>query len=221
MNAISNAATSTQRLSGQSWKARLAANLKRWWTAYVTWRAEQAAADQLAAMSDRELSDIGLSRTEIDSAVKSKAACDRRISRYYLSNAKGEGPQGRVMKMTYESMMTFAEAWIAAWNRRDVEAVLAHFSEEAQFVSPVARNLAGRPLLRNKRELEDYWRTALERISLLEFKLDHAAWDEKRRELNVVYESNLNGERKRACEIMQFDELGRQIRGEALYGAIL
>ena len=74
------------------------------------------------------------------------------------------------MKMTYESMMTFAEAWIAAWNRRDVEAVLAHYSEEAQFVSPVARNLVGRPILRNKKELEDYWRTALGRISLLEFR---------------------------------------------------
>ena len=82
MNAISNATTSTQRLAGQSWKARLAANLKHWWTAYVTWRAEQAAIDQLAAMSDRELRDIGLSRTEIDSAVRSKATCDRRISRY-------------------------------------------------------------------------------------------------------------------------------------------
>jgi hypothetical protein len=31
--------------------------------------------------------------------------------------------------------------------------------------------------------------------------------DEKRRELNVVYEANLNGDRKRACEIMQFDRI--------------
>jgi hypothetical protein len=37
------------------------------------------------------------------------------------------------MQMTYESMMIFAETWIAAWNRRDVEGVLAHFAEEAQF----------------------------------------------------------------------------------------
>jgi hypothetical protein len=59
------------------------------------------------------------------------------------------------------------------------------------------------------------------RISSLEFKLDHAVWDERRRELSVVYEANLNGERKRACEIMQFDTSGRQIRGEALYGAII
>jgi len=80
--------------------------------------------------------------------------------------------KGHVMHMTYQSMMSFAESWIAAWNRRDVEAVLAHYS--AQFVSPVARNLVGRLILRNKKELEDYWRTALARISTLEFKLDHA-----------------------------------------------
>jgi hypothetical protein len=125
------------------------------------------------------------------------------------------------MQMTYESMMAFAESWIAAWNRRDIEAVLAHFAEEAQFVSPVARNLVGHSVLRDKQELRDYWRAALERISVLEFRLDHAAWDERRRELNVVYEANLNGERKRACEIMQFDAAGRRIRGEALYGAAI
>jgi len=117
--------------------------------------------------------------------------------------------------------MMFAETWIAAWNRRDIDAVLAHFAEEAQFVSPVARNFVGRTVLRNKKELEDYWRGALDRISILEFALDHATWDERRRELNVVYEANLNGERKRACEIMQFDATGRQIRGEAFYGVAI
>ena len=75
------------------------------------------------------------------------------------------------MHMTYESMMAFAESWIVAWNRRDVEAVLAHYSETAQFLSPVARNLVGRPMLRDKKELEAYWRTALARISSLELNL--------------------------------------------------
>jgi hypothetical protein len=123
--------------------------------------------------------------------------------------------------MTYESMMRFAEAWIGNWNRRDVDAVLAHFADDAQFVSPLARNFVGRPVLQNKKELADYWRAALGGISTLEFKLDHASWDERRCELNVVYEANLNGERKRACEIMLFDASGRQIRGEALYGAVI
>jgi hypothetical protein len=66
-----------------------------------------------------------------------------------------------------------------------------------------------------------HWCAALDRISILEFKLDHATWDERRRELNVVYEANLNGERKRACEIMQLDTSGRQIRGEAFSGAVI
>jgi steroid delta-isomerase len=123
--------------------------------------------------------------------------------------------------MNYETMMAFAEEWIAAWNRRDVDAVLAHFADDAQFVSPVARNFIGRSVLRNKQELADYWRAGLERISILEFRLDHATWDERCRELIVVYEANLNDERKRACEIMQFDASGRQIRGEALYGAVI
>ena len=100
--------------------------------------------------------------------------------------------------MTYESMIAFADFWIAAWNRRDVEALLAHYSQHAQFVGPVVRNL----VLRNEKELEEYGHTVLACISSLEFKLDHAAWDERRRELNVVHEANLNGERKRACEIM-------------------
>jgi hypothetical protein len=71
-----------------------------------------------------------------------------------------------------------------------------------------------------QKELEDYWRRALDRISVLEFELDHATWEERRRELNVVYEANVNGERKRACETMQFDTSGRQIGGEAFYGQL-
>jgi hypothetical protein len=139
-----------------------------------------------------------------------------------------------LMTYYYESMMSFAELWIAAWNRRDIEAVLAHFAEEAQFVSPVARQFVGRPVLQNKNEIDGYWRAALDRISTLHarrqqfqqlhlrsFRLDHATWDERRRELNVVDEAVLDGERKRACEIMQFHESGRQIKGEALYGAVI
>jgi hypothetical protein len=125
------------------------------------------------------------------------------------------------MPMTYDAMMRFAEDWIAAWNRRDVDAVLAHYAEDAQFVSPIAHRVVGRAVLRNKQELADYWRSGLDRIATLEFRLDHAAWDERRRELVVVYEANLNGERKRACEIMRFDAGGRQVAGEALYGAVI
>ena len=125
------------------------------------------------------------------------------------------------MDLNHDGMMRFAADWIANWNRRDVDAVLAHFAEEAEFTSPLARTFAGRSVLRGKVELEAYWRAALGRIQVLEFVLDRAIWDERRRELVVICEANLNGERKRACEIMTFDAEGRQVRGEAMYGALI
>jgi len=79
--------------------------------------------------------------------------------------------------MTYERMMSFAEQWIANWNRRDIEAVLMHFTDDAQFISPVANTVAGRSVLRNKEELRAYWQTAMTRVSALEVKLDHASWE--------------------------------------------
>jgi uncharacterized protein YjiS (DUF1127 family) len=36
----------------------------------MTWRIERAAVDQLAAMSDRQLKDIGLTRSEIVAAAR-------------------------------------------------------------------------------------------------------------------------------------------------------
>lgn len=57
--------------------------LKRWWKAYMTWRIEQVAIAQLWSMSDRELKDIGLTRSEITGAVRGEAARDRAFSRYY------------------------------------------------------------------------------------------------------------------------------------------
>ena len=125
------------------------------------------------------------------------------------------------MLVNYERIMEFAERWIANWNRRDIEAVLAHFAEDAEFVSPLASKAVGRSVLRNKEEIRAYWQAAMARVSVLEFTLDHASWDERRRELTIIYRASLNGECQRACEIMAFDPSGRQIRGEAFYGASL
>jgi uncharacterized protein YjiS (DUF1127 family) len=60
-------------LAGPSWTARLAASLRRCRAAYLTWRRQQAAIAQLWSMSDTQLRDIGLTRTEIIGAVKGEA----------------------------------------------------------------------------------------------------------------------------------------------------
>jgi uncharacterized protein YjiS (DUF1127 family) len=51
----------------------LRARLDRWLAAYSTWRIEQRAAERLFAMSDRQLKDIGLTRSGIMGALREAA----------------------------------------------------------------------------------------------------------------------------------------------------
>jgi uncharacterized protein YjiS (DUF1127 family) len=53
------------------------AAVKRWWGSYIAWRVEQAAIAQLRSMSDRELHDIGLARSQIEAAVRGSADRER------------------------------------------------------------------------------------------------------------------------------------------------
>jgi hypothetical protein len=57
----------------------------------------------------------------------------------------------------------FAEAWVAAWNAHDLEAVLAHYADDIVFVSPNAPRYTGDASGRvvGKAALRDYWSRAL------------------------------------------------------------
>jgi uncharacterized protein YjiS (DUF1127 family) len=67
--------------TGERWYRRFWAALERRWRAYSRWRVEQQAAEQLSAMSDRELQDIGLIRSEISRAVNIIPLADASLSR--------------------------------------------------------------------------------------------------------------------------------------------
>lgn len=56
--------------AGASTPALVVATMKRWWLAYITWRIEHTALATLNSMSDRDLTDIGLGRSDIIGAVK-------------------------------------------------------------------------------------------------------------------------------------------------------
>jgi uncharacterized protein YjiS (DUF1127 family) len=58
----------TNRLRSQG--SGLVATVKTWWKSYLVRRIEQAAIIQLHTMSDRELQDIGLARSQIEQAVR-------------------------------------------------------------------------------------------------------------------------------------------------------
>jgi len=83
MSTILSAPVAAQGIAGQSLAGGLAATLQRWWLAYITWRIERAAIAQLWSMSDRELKDIGLTRSDLPRVVRGEATRDRAFSRHY------------------------------------------------------------------------------------------------------------------------------------------
>jgi hypothetical protein len=73
--------------------------------------------------------------------------------------------------------------------------------------------------VKGKEALSRYWQLAAKKIEKIEFTLDHIVWDSTSNELVIFYEANLDGVRSRACEAMKFDSSGKQVSGEAMYGA--
>jgi uncharacterized protein YjiS (DUF1127 family) len=47
--------------------------LRRWWLAYMEWRLQRLAADLLHRMSDRQLRDLGITRSQIEPAARGRA----------------------------------------------------------------------------------------------------------------------------------------------------
>lgn len=115
----------------------------------------------------------------------------------------------------------FAQRWIAAWNRRDIDAVLAEYAEAAIFVTPKAEDIIGRGEVRGKAELRQYWTVASSRIASLVFTYDRVFWDASQRTLTMLYVASIDGVSRRAGEIVTFNAEGWIERGEALYGAFI
>jgi uncharacterized protein YjiS (DUF1127 family) len=80
MSTISGTAARRETAAGGIIQAVWSA-VTRWWVAYTAWRIEQAAVARLGSMNDRELRDIGLSRSEIERAVRGDRERDRVLSR--------------------------------------------------------------------------------------------------------------------------------------------
>ena len=121
--------------------------------------------------------------------------------------------------MTRDEAETFAAAWAAAWNARDLETVLAHFHLDVVFVSPTALAVVGSSTVRGKDALRAYWTTALARIGSLRFTVERVLWDPARRELAIVYTSAIDGRARKVSENLAFDEAGQVAAAEVFHGA--
>ena len=68
----------------------------------------------------------------------------------------------------------FARRWIDDWNSHDIERVLAHYADDAEFRSPMAERLTGDGVVRGRDALRAYWGPALIQRPALHFTLKTA-----------------------------------------------
>ena len=122
--------------------------------------------------------------------------------------------------LTRAELEHHAQAWIHAWNRHDLDAVIAPFADDAVFVSPRAESVTGNATVHGRAALQNYWAKALAAVPDLRFELESAVCDEPSQTLLVHYVSRAGGRTVRACELMRFRD-GLQVYGEAFYGAAL
>jgi ketosteroid isomerase-like protein len=113
----------------------------------------------------------------------------------------------------------FAERWVSEWNSKDVEAMLAHFSDDVVFTSPRAQSVVGSARVEGKAKLREYWTHSLHRIQSLHFTLDHVISDGER--LCIVYIAAIDGKRIHAAEFLTFGSDGLIQEGEAMHGIVL
>ena len=75
--------------------------------------------------------------------------------------------------MTHEEAQDFAQAWLAAWNSHDIDAVLSHFADDASFSSPIAAVMFPESggILRGKQAIKEYWSAAIQHIPDLHFEI--------------------------------------------------
>ena len=108
----------------------------------------------------------------------------------------------------------FVEAWCANWCKVDIDAVVAHFAENAEMRSPLALKLTGSPVIAGAENIRAYWRKAHGAIESADLKILNWSWDEAIARLTVWWQLGDT----RASEFMDFDSAGRVLRSEAFYG---
>jgi hypothetical protein len=109
-------------------------------------------------------------------------------------------------------MEGFAERWIADWNSHDIDRVLDHYTNDAEFRSPNAVKMVGQGILRGRAALKDYWGPALQKRPDLRFYLKQAFVGY--RTISIHYSDELGRE---VVETLVLDDSGKATFGCGCY----
>lgn len=115
--------------------------------------------------------------------------------------------------VTPDVARSFATNWIDAWNAHDLDAILAHYSDDFEFSSPLIPKIAGEPsgVLRGKPAIRRYWERGLSLLPNLHFSLLHVLCGIDA--VSLVYK----GHRGIVTETFFLNDDGQVIRAFACY----
>jgi len=107
----------------------------------------------------------------------------------------------------------FAEEWVAVWNSRDLDRILAHYADDFEMASPYIAAITGEPsgVLKGKAAVAAYWAKALARLPTLRFELHSILVGA---ESVVIYYKGVSG---MVAELFSFNPSGKVSRSSAHY----
>lgn len=103
---------------------------------------------------------------------------------------------------------------VGAWNNHDVDAVLAHYSDDFEMTTPMIRRVLGieSGTLRGKKSVGDYWRSALKTVPDLRFSIIEVACGVG--SVSIYYNAVMG---KKAIETFLFNDKGEVYKAMATY----
>lgn len=116
--------------------------------------------------------------------------------------------------MNTAAAQEFARQWVAAWNAHDLDAVLSHFTEDAEFSSPVAAQLLPETegVLRGRPAIRAYWALGLKKIPDLHFEVVHVYTG-----VNTIVINYRNHTGALVNEVLHLNDHGLVERGDGTY----
>jgi len=116
--------------------------------------------------------------------------------------------------LTANQARKFAQEWIEAWNGRDLESVLSHYTDDFEMSSPFIAAFGGEPsgTLKGKAAVRAYWENAIQRIPDIQFELLEVLTCTN--SIAIYYRAVLG---KLATEVLFLDEDGKAYKALAHY----
>ena len=116
--------------------------------------------------------------------------------------------------MTKDEAWNLADQWVAAWNNHDLDAIMSHYDDAIELISPVAAQLLmtadGKVV--GKANLRAYFQRGLEAYPELHFRLEDVLWG-----INSVVLCYTNQKGTRTAEFMELSAIGKVARVVANY----